>query len=322
MESRSFWVEAPGKGRIRSQTLPVRDPASVRIRALFSGISRGTEALVFCGNVPASQFRIMRAPYQEGEFPGPVKYGYMMVGTIEEGSEERLGDIVFCLHPHQTVFDLPAEAVFPVPAPVPAARAILAANVETAINACWDAHVLPGDQVLVIGGGVIGLLTGWLVARIPGTEVTLCDPNPERGQIAEKLGMQFTIQPEEKACFDRIFHASGTMEGLRTALTLAPPEATIIEMSWYGDREIPLPLGEAFHSRRLTLRSSQVGRISPHRPLRWTPAERLRLALRLLEDSRLDCLINAESEFNQLPEVMSQLAAKPSATLCHRIRYA
>lgn len=321
MESRAFWIEQPLRGALRRAPLSPLSSGQLRVRALYSGVSRGTETLVFRGEVPVSEFSRMRAPFQAGDFPGPVKYGYMMVGEVVAGSEARLGQVVFCLHPHEDYFNIPEEAAFPVPETVPASRAILAANVETAVNGCWDAGILPGDRVMIIGAGVIGLLTGWLCARIPGTEVIIVDLDPAKARIAQLLGLTFANSVEACAPVDTIVHASGSAAGLRSALAVAREGATIVEMSWYGTREVTLPLGGAFHSRRLTLRSSQVGQIPPGRLPQWTHGRRLELALRLLDDSRLDHLINAEADFEQLPEVLTELAEKPSDILCQRIRY-
>lgn len=321
MQARSFWIEAPGEGRIREEPLPAPGPGEVRVRTLYSGVSRGTESLVFRGEIPSSVAEAMRAPFQRGDFPGPVCYGYMNVGRVEHGPPDLLGQTVFCLHPHQDHYVVPANAVRPVPAAVPPARAILAANLETAINGVWDAGVGPGDRVTVIGAGVVGSLVAWLCARIPGTETTLVDPLPERRIVAEALGARFSgldTVPDEA---DRVFHTSGHPDGLRRALAAAGAEAVITELSWYGTQEVPLPLGAAFHPRRLTLRSSQVGGLPPERRPRWTLARRMDLALRLLDAPELDAVITGETPFHELPECMPALARGDGGPLCHRIRY-
>ena len=321
MEANSFWIEGPDRGVIRRQCLPTPAADEARVRTLFSGISRGTESLVFRGRVPESQYLAMRAPFQEGAFPGPVKYGYMAVGEVEDGPDELLGRSVFCLHPHQDRFVVPAAALRPLPDGLPAERAILAANMETAVNGLWDAMPGLGDRVVVVGGGVIGLLQAWLCRQIPGTEVTLLDTNPQRAEVAEVLGLHFALPDQALAEADLVIHASGQAAGLRRALTLAGVEATILEMSWYGEQTVAVPLGEAFHSRRLTIRSSQVGRLPATRLARWDYERRMRLALRLLCDPVLDVLITGESRFDEVPALMPVLTNDPGATLCHRIRY-
>ena len=243
--------------------LAPRQPGQVLVRAIYSGISRGTEALVFRGEVPPSQYQVMRAPFQEGEFPGPVKYGYASVGEVQEdsASSDLVGRIVFCLFPHQDLYCVPAAEVTPVPEGVPTGRAVLAANMESAVTILWDARPAVGDRIVVIGAGVVGLLVAWLCRRVPGTTVTVVDPNPERGSVAQALDVPFRTAPPQGADADLVIHASGHADGLRTALLVAGVESTVVEASWYASQTVSLPLGEDFHSRRLTLRSSQVGRI-------------------------------------------------------------
>lgn len=315
-----FQIQEPLHGAIVDTPLPTPRDAEVMVRSLYSGISRGTEGLVFRGEVPTSQHQAMRAPFQAGEFPGPVAYGYMNVGEVIDGPETLRGRTVFCLHPHQDYYVVPAAAVVPLPASVPPARAILAANMETAVNGVWDGTPGPGDRINVIGAGVIGHLVAWLCNAIPGTRVTLVDTLPQREYSAAALGLTFaTTPPAEPA--DLVFHASGSSEGLRTALEHTAMETTVVELSWYGDRAVPAPLGEAFHARRLQLRSSQVGHLPPNRAPRWSHRRRLELALALLEEPALDALITGESPFSALPGVMQTLSTTPAGTLCHRIRY-
>jgi threonine dehydrogenase-like Zn-dependent dehydrogenase len=288
---------------------------------LFSGISRGTETLVFQHRVPPSQYAAMRCPFQDGEFPAPVKYGYSAVGRVVRGPEELLDRIVFSLHPHQTHFVVPASAALPIPPNVPPGRAVLTANMETALNGLWDAEIMAGDRICVIGAGVVGLLTGWLASRTAGVSVLVIDIDPAKATAAATLGLPFRSDAEGLGDFEVVVHASGNPEGLRTALAIGAFEARIVEMSWFGDREVSLPLGEAFHSRRLSIRSSQVGAVAAPRRAGWTHRRRLELALRLLADDRLDALISGESPFESLPGVMRDLALGTLPALCHRIRY-
>nr|WP_255575353.1 zinc-binding alcohol dehydrogenase [Caldovatus aquaticus] len=301
-------------------------PGEALVRTVASGISRGTERLVWQGRVPASQHAAMRAPLQEGAFPFPVKYGYAAVGIVEAGPEPLLGRRVFCLHPHQDRFVVPAALCRPVPDSVPDHRAVLAANMETAVNVLWDAGPRVGERALVIGAGVVGLLCAALLARIPGLDLAVCDPDESRGAAAARLGLRF-VRPEEapRAC-DLVIHASATEEGLRQALRHAAFEARIVEASWFGDRDVALPLGEAFHARRLALLSSQVGAVAAPMRARRTAAERLALALALLgEDSRLDALLGPFVPFAELPGAMDRLLAPGApgrpAPLCPVVIY-
>jgi 2-desacetyl-2-hydroxyethyl bacteriochlorophyllide A dehydrogenase len=320
-DARAFWIPAPGTGEIRVETLTAPTPDDVVVRALYSGISRGTEALVFRGRVPLSEYQRMRAPFQAGEFPGPVKYGYASVGRVERGPRELQDRNVFVLYPHQTRYVVPARSVFVLPDTVPPARAVLTANLETAINGLWDARLQAGDRIAVIGAGTVGCLVAWLAGRIPGCEVELVDINPQRQGVARALGVRFAGPDAARDDADVVVHSSGSPVGLELALRIAGFEATIVEMSWYGRQTVPLALGEAFHARRLTLKSSQVGWVAASQRARWDTPRRMRLALTLLGDSALDALISGESEFEALPQVMAQLAAAPGDTLCHRIRY-
>ncbi|GAT85155.1 dehydrogenase [Streptomyces sp. F-3] len=320
--ARAFWLSSPGHGEIRRVDLPEPAEGDVVVRALYSGVSRGTETLVFRGQVPASQHTVMRAPFQEGDFPGPVKYGYLNVGVVEEGPEDLVGRTVFCLYPHQSRYVVPAGAVTRVPDNVPAERAVLAGTVETAVNALWDAAPLIGDRIAVVGGGMVGCSVAALLAGFPGVRVQLVDADPARAGIADALGVGFALPEDALGECDLVVHASATEQGLARALELLAPEGTVVELSWYGDRRVALPLGEAFHSRRLTVRSSQVGTLSPSRRAGRGHADRMALALELLADPALDALITGESAFEELPEVMPRLASGEIPALCHRIRYA
>jgi 2-desacetyl-2-hydroxyethyl bacteriochlorophyllide A dehydrogenase len=319
--ARAFWITAPGEGRILDEALPAPTSEDAVVRTLYSGISRGTESLIFSGQVPEAERQRMRAPFQTGEFPAPVKYGYCNVGQVELGPADLVGRAVFSLYPHQTRFVVPAAALHPLPDQVPAARAVLAANVETAVNGLWDSAVQPGDRVAVVGAGTVGCLVGWIASRIPGCEVCLVDVNPTRARVAADLGVPFASPDAAPADRDVVIHVSGSPDGLVTALTLAGFEATIVEMSWFGTRPVSLPLGGAFHARRLSIRSSQVGHVATSHRARWDHRRRLQFALSLLNDPVLDTLITGESDFEDLPDVMRTVTSDSSDVLCHRIRY-
>lgn len=320
-EALAFWIAAPGRGELRRERLRSAASDDLIVQTLYSGVSRGTEALVFRGEVPPSEYQRMRAPFQVGEFPAPVKYGYASVGRVIQGPPSLVDRQVFCLHPHQTAYVVPLAAAQLLPPGLPAARAVLAANLETALNGVWDSDVRPGDRVAVVGGGSVGLLAAWLCARIPGCEVQLVDSNPARETIARQLGCSFALPDEADVESDVVLHASGSPDGLAVALRLAAFESTVVELSWYGDRAVSLSLGQAFHSRRLQIRSSQVGAVAAAQRSRWSHARRLQLALRLLAHPELDLLINSESRFSELPQVMAELAENPRDVILHRVVY-
>ncbi|PZS18581.1 MAG: dehydrogenase [Pseudonocardiales bacterium] len=320
-EALAFWLREPGTGEIRPAPLADPGPDEVLVRTLRSGVSRGTETLVFRGGVPASQYAAMRAPFQEGDFPGPVKYGYLNVGVVEQGPADLRGRTVFCLYPHQSAYVVPAAAVVVVPEDVPPGRAVLAGTVETAVNALWDAAPLVGDRVTVVGAGMVGCCVARLLARFPGVRVTLVDIDVARADVAAALGVDFALPVDAADGRDLVVHTSATSAGLQNSLDLLAPEGTVLELSWYGDAEVRLSLGGAFHSGRLGIRASQVGQVSAARRGRRTTADRLALALDLLRDPAFDALITGASRFDELPDVMAKLADGSLPALCHTIAY-
>ena len=317
----ALWYVGAGRAEIRNEPLAEPGPGEVRVRALFSAISRGTERLVLTGRVPPSEFERMRVPFMGGNFPFPVKYGYATVGRVESGPAGLHGRLVFALHPHQSVFNIPADAVIPIPDVVPPGRAVLAANMETALNAMWDARPAAADRLAVVGAGVVGSMVAWLCGQLPGARVTLIDVEPSRRELAQALGVSFASPHNAPGECDLVVHASATAAGLAVAIDLAGEEATVLEMSWYGADEVSVPLGGAFHSRRLKLVSSQVGRVAPsHRP-RWSFGRRLAAALDLLADARLDALIAPAIKFHDLPARLPDLLAPKSGVLCQLVVY-
>ncbi|MBV9831411.1 MAG: zinc-binding alcohol dehydrogenase [Marmoricola sp.] len=319
--ARAFWLREPGVGEIRPVHLHDPGRGEVRVRTLRSAVSRGTETLVFAGRVPESQHAAMRAPFQEGELPGPVKYGYLSVGVVEDGEPGLLGRTVFCLHPHQTEYVVPVGAVCVVPEDVPVRRAVLAGTVETAVNAAWDAGVLPGDRVSVVGAGMVGCCVARLLAGVPGVQVELVDVDPGRATVAEELGVGFAPSDDAAGERDVVVHASATGAGLQRSLDLLADDGTVVELSWYGDDEVTLSLGGRFHSGRLGIRASQVGSVATSRRHRRSTHDRLALALELLRDPAYDCLLTGESPFEELPDVLPRLASGELPALCHGVTY-
>jgi NADPH:quinone reductase-like Zn-dependent oxidoreductase len=321
MQGKALWYVGPGRAELRQEAVAAPKPGEVLLRALFGAISRGTERLVHAGRVPASEYDRMRAPMMGGAFPFPVKYGYATVGRVEAGPAELQGRIAFSLHPHQNLFTLPAEAVVPLPDDVPPARAVLAANMETALNAVWDGAPGPADRIAIVGGGLVGLLVAYLCARLPGADVTVVDVAPARAALARALGARFAQPDDAPGDCDLVVHASATAAGLATALRLAGEEASVLELSWYGSGDVAAPLGQAFHSRRLRLISSQVGKVAPSHRSRWTYGRRLAAALALLADPALDALIAPAVAFEELPAKLATIFGSDSNAVCQLIRY-
>ena len=320
--ARAFVVEGPSRASIR--TVPVDEPGSgmARVTTRYSAVSRGTECTVFQGRVPASEHERMRCPHQGGEFPFPVKYGYASVGRVTAGGAAWLGRSVFCLYPHQTEYVVAESALVPLPEDVPETRAVLAANLETALNATWDARPLPGDRISVVGAGVVGALVAYLLRGLTGAEVELVDTNPARAELARSFGVQFRVPEQASRGRDLVFHASGNPAGLATALEVAGKGADVMELSFYGATPVTLELGGRFHSERLALRSSQVGSVSPNARARFDHHTRLSLALSLCRDPLLDVLLGAECNFEDLPAMLATLCDPTYDVLCQRVTYA
>ena len=317
----ALWYVAPSAVALQTESLPPCGSGQVQVRSAFSALSRGTESLIFRGEVPEAEYERMRAPFMGGVFPFPVKYGYANVGQVQAGPAELVGKSVFSLTPHQDIFNVEVDSVSVIPEGVPLMRAVLAANMETALNAVWDAKVGPGDRIVIVGGGVVGCLIAFLCGHLPGASVTLVDINPGRAATAKALGVVFSQPSEAPTNCDLVFHCSATQAGLATALGLAGEEATVLELSWYGSKSVLAPLGGAFHSRQLRLQSSQVGHVSASRRPRWTYKRRLGAALTMLNDARLDVLLAEPIKFLELPAKLPEIFDGRSGVLCQPIDY-
>ncbi|MEO1206144.1 MAG: zinc-binding alcohol dehydrogenase [Pseudomonadota bacterium] len=319
--ARALWYAGPGQLELRPE--PVKHPNSheAPVNTEFSGVSRGTERLILKGAVPEAEWAHMRAPLQCGEFPFPIKYGYCATGIVQLGPNELIGRRVFCLHPHQDVFNAPIEMLVPVPECVAAKRAVLAANMETALNGHWDAGSGPGDTIAVVGAGVVGLLVAAVACGITGSQTHVIDPNPARRDIAQALGATFHTEAPSELGADVVFHTSASDAGLSSAIALCGVEAKLIEMSWFGDQKTSVPLGGAFHRKRLQIISSQVGHVSPSRRIRWSYRRRLEMALTLLADPIFDQMVTEEIAFEDAPVALPKLLMRENAGLAPVIRY-
>jgi NADPH:quinone reductase-like Zn-dependent oxidoreductase len=317
----AYWTMAPRHGVLRTE--PARAPGEdeALVRNICSGISRGTEMLVYAGYVPPEVADSMRAPFQAGNLPGPVKHGYLSVGLVEEGPVHLKGRRVFCLHPHQDRYVVPATALTPVPDDVPSDRAVLAGTVETGINALWDAGPRIGDRIAVVGAGMVGGIIAALLRSFPLDRLQLVDVNSARSALAAALEVKLVHPDDAAAENDLVFHCSATESGLARSLQLLGEEAKLIELSWYGTNEPRVPLGAAFHSRRLTIKASQVGAVASSRRARRTTGDRLALAMRLLTDPIFDTFITGHAPFGALPQTMESIFNGDTETLCQVIDY-
>lgn len=321
IEARALWYVAPGTAELREATYPQPRAGEVLVRTLYSGLSRGTERLVFEGRVPESEWKRMRAPAQAGDFPFPVKYGYAAVGVVETGTKDLAGRNVFALYPHQERFVISADCVIPIPENIPARRAVLTANLETALNILWDGNAAPGDRIVIVGAGIVGLLVASLASRLPGADVTVVDIDPARKTLAERVGAVFADPKSAPHNADLVIHTSASEKGLSLAIECAGDEATVVEASWHGASACQVALGGAFHSRRLRLVSSQVGEIASARRPRWNHRRRLEAAVRLLSDERLDALVGEEIPFQELPKHLPRLFAHGAPGVGALVRY-
>lgn len=317
----AYWTVSPGQGELRTEDLPAPGPGEALVRSLYSGISKGTEMVVHNARVPDCVADAMAAPHQEGSFPGPVKFGYLSVGVVEAGPDEWLGKTVFCLHPHQDRYIVPVTSLTEVPDGVPARRAVLTGTVETAVNALWEAGPRLGDRVAVIGAGLVGGMVAKLLAGFPLGRLQLIDIDPAKRAFADTLGVEFSHPDDAAGDCDIVIHCSASQAGLERALQLVGDEGEIIEMSWYADRSVSLPLGEDFHARRLSIRASQVGVVARARRHRRTTADRLTLAVSLLRDPVFEAFLTGTSRFEELPDVVQRLSDGTLDALCHVIEY-
>lgn len=311
----------PGRAEIRPVDLPPMAPGLVEVRTRHSALSRGTERLVFEGRVPESEHARMRAPFQEGDFPFPVKYGYAATGVVTDGPAALIGRTVFALHPHQTRFRLPEDAVLPLPEGVPPGRAVLGANAETALNAIWDAAPRPGARVLVLGAGLLGSLIAAFLSRRSDMAVHVADRDPERHRLHGDFNIAFHAPEALPGGFDIVFHTTASADGLQSALDALAFEGRVIELSWYGDRPVSVALGGSFHSRRLSILSSQVGHVAPARRASISRRDRLAAALAMLSDTRLETLVTRRCAFRDLPGAMAGLLAPDAPGIATRIDY-
>ncbi|MFF1828307.1 zinc-binding alcohol dehydrogenase [Paenarthrobacter sp. NPDC058040] len=319
-EAEAYWITANGHGELRREELPVPRESEALVRTLYSGVSRGTERVVHGGHVPQRVAERMHAPHQEGDFPGPVKYGYLNVGVVEQGPTEWVGRTVFSLHPHQDYYVVPTSQLTEIPKNVPARRAVLTGIVEVAVNALWEAGPRLGDRVAVVGGGLVGGALATLLRKFPLGRLQLVDADPEKEKLAQTLGIDFALPENAQNDCDIVFHCSATDEGLKLSLQLAGDDSDVIELSWFADKEVTLPLGEDFHARRLSIRSSQVGAVALPRRHRRTTAQRLETAAEALKDPLFDTFLTSECLFRNLPATLATLLERPGG-FCHVVAY-
>ncbi len=327
LPARSLWFAAPRTAELRPEDVPPPRPGEVRVRALASAVSAGTEMLVYRGEVPEDL--PLDLPTFAGGYGFPIKYGYALVGRIlDTGSGvENLstGDPVFVHHPHQDVFVVPAETPVRLPADLDPLLGVFAANLETALNVVHDAPLRLGETALVFGQGVIGQLVARLLA-LSGIRVLAVDPLEKRRELAlaggahrafesgEDLGTRVHEATDGRGA-DVTVEASGSGVALQAAIECVADEGTVVVASWYGTKPVSLALGGHFHRGRVRLRSSQVGRLSPELSARWDRARRMEMVVGLLRRLRLEELVSHRIPFERAPEAYRLLDERPGETV-------
>ena len=316
-KARALWHTSASQSQIKEVELSA-NPACV-VKSLYSLISTGTERLVSRGQVPHALYASMKVPYMEGEFSFPVKYGYSLVGEVQEGPEEILGKKVHLLHPHQDYCRVQASELTVLPGEVPPLRATLASNLETALNSIWDSGVSVGDRVLVVGFGIIGSLTARLLQSIAGVEVWVYDLDAQRSELASASG--FHIVDRMLYDFDIAFHCSSSSKGLQSCIDHIGFEGKVMEMSWYGEQAVELQLGGSFHQQRKQIISSQVSSIPSNHRARWDFNRRKAVVMELLKNPAYDQHLGEQVPFDKVPALFGNIRKGSLSALSWVIAY-
>jgi 2-desacetyl-2-hydroxyethyl bacteriochlorophyllide A dehydrogenase len=328
----AVWFPRARVVELRTETLPEPGPDEVRVRAVLSAISQGTEMLVYRGEVDAGL--ALDLPTLAGGYGFPLKYGYASVGrAVAVGRDVRAvseGDLVFALHPHQDEYVLSESLVRHLPDRTTPEQGVFVANLETAINVVLDAKPRLGEVVAVFGQGVVGLLITQLLRR-SGARVVAVEPSALRRSFAERCGAELAITPQDGTVLRRLtrgrgadlaIDASGSPSALQEAIDSVALEGTVVVCSWYGEKPVPLDLGGLFHRRRVRLVSSQVGRIDPSLAPRWDRERRLELATSLLGELVLADLITHRIPFARAADAYALLDGGDAETVQVVLDYA
>jgi len=310
-----------------------RCPATgeVRIQTLFSGISHGSEMMVYRGEIPADLSLDATLPSLQGNFSFPIKYGYASTGRIIDVGEGvnglEAGDLVFAFNPHETCYTVPATVVIKLPEGLDPKHGIFAANVETALNALLDAAPRLGERAVIIGQGVVGLLITQLVRKAGASLIVTSDMYAKRRALSQKAGANLVVDPATESLDDRVYEmtggagadvvieVSGEPRALNDAIKITAQEGRVVVVSWYGTKRADLALGSDFHRKRLTLRSSQVSNLDPSLAPRWTIARRRQLAASYLSELLLEELISNVVPFEQAGEAYRLICEQPQEVI-------
>ena len=306
MKAHGLWFLGANQFSIREETLRSPSTPYCVVKSICSGISQGTEQLVYSEAVPESIQHQMRCPYMGGDFPFPIKYGYSLVGEVVEGPENIVGRNVHMLHPHQDYGCVHPRDIYLLDDGILPEKAILASNMETAVNAVWDSQVTLGDRVLVVGFGNVGSLVARILSLSMGVEMFVTDTSALKRSMAQKMGFNVCEISQLKEEFDISFNVSASADGLQTAIDAVGYEGKIIELSWYGNRAVSLQLGGDFHIQRKTIISSQVSHIPSHRLARWDTIRRKKLVFSLLKQPEFEEHVTHNLRFSELPRILSE----------------
>ena len=321
----------------REEEVGIPQANEILVETLYTGISHGTEMLVYRGEVAPGLELDPSLKTFKGCFGFPIKYGYSNVGRIIElGSRVsglRKGDIVFAHNPHETIYTISENQAMKLPEAVLPSWGIFIASVETAINCVWDANIHLGESVVIFGQGIIGLLITQLM-RISGAgRIFTVDKLEKRRNISQKLGADFAFDPNKANLpsviteltdgigADVIIEASGSPDALDSALKLAAFQGTVVVVSWYGTKPVTLNLGEDFHRERVKIKSSQVSFVDPSLTPRWNIGRRMALALKILPQLNLKELISHIYPFEEAPSAYDKIDKNPEEVLQVILRY-
>ncbi len=327
----SIWFTSTRTVELRASSAPAPGRGEVRIEALFSGISHGSEMMVYRGEVPAGLAADSTLPTLQGSFSFPVKYGYASVGRVVDAgggvNELAEGDLVFAFNPHETCYTVPATVVIRLPQELDPRIGVFAANVETAVNSLLDAAPRLGERVVVIGQGVVGLLITQLARRAGASLVITSDLYEKRRQLSRSAGADLVVDPAAESLAehvsaltggvgaDVVIEASGQPSALDDAVAAAAHEGRVVVVSWYGTKRVELALGSGFHRKRLTLKSSQVSNLDPSLTPRWNVLRRRELAVRYLGELCLDDLISHVLPFDRAAEAYRLIDQRPAEVI-------
>ncbi|MEC9205932.1 MAG: zinc-binding alcohol dehydrogenase [Pseudomonadota bacterium] len=321
INAKSFWVKKKNFGFIKEHSIDKPKASEALIKTIYSGISFGTERIVFTGSVPKNQTKVMKCPHQEGEFGSNVKYGYLNVGKVIKGSQKFKGKFVFTLFPHQNFFVLKEDDLVLIPKSVPKKRCLLIANMETALNAIWDTSPTSGDTAIVVGAGIVGFMVAYLLKSTKGIDVTIIDKDKTKNKYAKHFDINFSNKIKKSSKVDFIYECSGNPNILNQLSTSLKEEGILCILSWYGNQVSKMNFGENFFSKRLKIVFSQVSKIPKHRMKDWNNKSRRELAMKMLGDQKLDKLIERkEIKFEDLPKFFDKNRVGKNY-MCNVVKY-